>query len=82
MLERILIGNILSFAKGIEWKIDQPIKLNITHVALERLNKMKDIKVAVLDIRFNCNVALPDWIGLGKGVSKGFGIINQIRNMK
>ncbi len=80
MLERILTGNILSFAKGIEWHIEQPVKLTITDIALERLNKMKDINVAVLDARFRCNVALPDWIGLGKGVSKGFGVIKKLHN--
>ena len=80
MLERILTGNILSFAKGIEWQIDQPIKLSITDVSLERLNKMKDIKVAVLDIQFSCNVSLPEWIGLGKGVSKGFGVVRKSRS--
>lgn len=80
MLERILTGNILSFAKGIEWHIDQPVQLSITDVALERLSKMKDIQVAALDVRFRCNVALPDWIGLGKGVSKGFGVVRKIQN--
>lgn len=77
MLERILTGNILSFAKGVDWHIEQPVKLTITDISLERLSKMKDIEVAALDIRFRCNVALPDFIGLGKGVSKGFGILNQ-----
>lgn len=80
MLERILTGNILSFAKGIEWHIDKPVELSITDIALERLSKMKDIKVAVLDVRFRCNVALPDWIGLGKGVSKGFGVVEKLHN--
>ena len=80
MLERILTGNILSFAKGIEWHIEQPVKLSISDVALERLNKMKDIQVAVLDIQFRCNVALPDWIGLGKGVSKGFGVVRKLNS--
>ena len=80
MLERILTGNILSFAKGIEWHIEQSVKLSITDVAFERLNKMKEINVAVLNIRFRCNVALPDWIGLGKGVSKGFGVIKKLHN--
>ena len=41
---------------------------------------MKDIQVAVLDVGFKCNVALPDWIGLGKGVSKGFGVLKQINS--
>lgn len=80
MLERILTGNILSFAKGMDWHIEKAIQLSITDVALERLNKMKDIQVTVLDISFRCNVVLPDWIGLGKGVSKGFGVLKQINS--
>lgn len=29
-LEKILIGNILSFAKGLNWNVDREIKVNIT----------------------------------------------------
>lgn len=82
MLEKILTGNILSFAKGINWQIDQPVNLTIQDVSLERLSKMKDIQVAALDVVFSCNVGLPDWIGLGKGVSRGFGVIRQLRTKK
>ena len=80
MLERILTGNILSFAKGIDWHIEQQVRLTITDIPLERLNKMKDIQVAAIDVRFNCNVGLPDWIGLGKGVSKGFGVVRRVKD--
>jgi hypothetical protein len=80
MLERILTGNIISFAKGMEWQVDKPVLVSITDVAWERLNKMKDIRVAVLDADFRCNVSLPNWIGLGKGVSKGFGVIVKKNN--
>lgn len=69
MLQRILIGNILSFAKGIEWHIDKPIVLHITDLQAERLSRMKDIKVAVFNIQFTCNVSLPNYIGLGKGAA-------------
>ena len=79
MLERILIGNIISFAKGIEWQIEQTISLSITDVSLERLSKMKDISVTTLDVKFSSNCSLPEWIGLGKGVSKGFGVVRRIK---
>jgi hypothetical protein len=79
MLQRILVGNILSFAKGIEWRIDKPIVLNITDLQTERLSRMKDIKVAVFNIQFTCNVSLPNYIGLGKGASTGFGVVKMKR---
>lgn len=34
------------------------------------------------DIRFKSNVSLPDYIGLGKGVSIGFGMIKDYKNNK
>lgn len=80
MLERILTGNILSFAKGIDWHIEKPVKVCISSMPHYRLYKMKDIQVAALDIDFSCNVALPDWLGLGKGVSKGYGVLRRKKN--
>jgi len=74
-LEKILIGNILSFAKGIGWLIDKPVVLVIRDVKLERNSRMKDIKVRTFEVDFRCNVELPDFMGLGKGVSKGFGVL-------
>lgn len=82
MLERILTGNILSFAKGIGWHIEKPIKVSITNMPHQRMNKMKDIQVAALDIEFSSNVSLPDFIGLGKGVSRGFGVVRRIKDKK
>lgn len=80
MLEKILTGNILSFAKGIGWHIDQPVKVVIRNVKLERDSRMKDIKVRTFEVDFRTNVFLPDFMGLGKGVSKGFGTIKKNRN--
>jgi hypothetical protein len=75
MLERILIGNILSFAKGVEWIIEAQIEVQIHEIQLIRPNQFKDIQVCAFDLQFSTNLILPNWIGLGKGVSKGFGTI-------
>ena len=80
MLEKILTANILSFAKGIDWHVVEPIKLVIKDVKLERDSRMKDIKVRTFEVDFRCNVFLPDFMGLGKGVSKGFGTVVQLNN--
>ncbi|MES2648151.1 MAG: CRISPR-associated endonuclease Cas6 [Bacteroidota bacterium] len=80
MLEKILTANILSFAKGIDWHIDKPVKVIIKDVKLERDSRMKDIKVRTFEVDFRSNVFLPDFMGLGKGVSKGFGTVRKLRN--
>ncbi|MFW6025301.1 MAG: CRISPR-associated endonuclease Cas6 [Candidatus Woesearchaeota archaeon] len=78
-LNNILIGNILSFAKGIDWWIEEEIKIKSD---LEEIpiyykgNKMSGFKG---DIKIN--IKLPDYIGLGKSPSRGFGTIKRINQM-
>ncbi len=75
MLERILVANILSFAKGIGWRLDENQKI-IAHIqAIERqkLTKFKGTKLLAMDVVFTTNVYLPPNIGLGKAVSHGYG---------
>lgn len=79
-LEKILTANILSFAKGIGWHIEHPVKVTIKDVKLERNSRMKDINVRTFEVDFRANVFLSDFMGLGKGVSKGFGTVRKIRN--
>ncbi|MBN1950842.1 MAG: hypothetical protein JW801_06535 [Bacteroidales bacterium] len=79
-LERTLKGNIISFAKGIGWDVDKQIDLNITNMRDCRLVKVKDQRFMGFNLDFSANVFLPDFIGLGKSVSKGFGTIKSIRD--
>lgn len=79
-LEQILVGNILSFAKGIEWTIDKEIKVEIESIENIRWIPLKKTKIQTFDIVFNTNIFLPNYIGLGKNVSYGFGIVKQIKN--
>ena len=81
MLERILVGNILSFAKGVDWHIDEKIQVKILNTPLLKPGRMKDVTVNAFDLTFRCNVSLPDWMGLGKGASTGFGVINSKRKL-
>lgn len=78
-LERILIGNILSFAKGISWTVDKPIKLRIRKINNQRLVPYKENRMLTFDLDFTSNIFLPAFIGLGKGASRGFGILKPIR---
>lgn len=79
-LEKILIGNIISFAKGIKWTVDKPVKLKITELDKNGIVAVKNVKREAYDLKFTTNVSLPDYIGLGKNVSRGFGIVKSLRN--
>lgn len=81
-LERLLTGNILSFAKGIDWQIEKPIKVEIRDLKGQKMVKYKGTPLMAFDVDFNCNVFLPNYLGLGKSASHGFGVVRQIKNSK
>lgn len=78
ILENVLVGNILSFAKGMGIYFNNKIKVTILQVDEPKVYRFKNIKMMGFDIRFKSNISLPDYIGLGKGVSIGFGMIKRL----
>lgn len=79
-LENLLIANIMSFAKGIQWTIEKPVELKIKEIKRTKPVKLKQKRVLAFDVDFNTNVFLPNYIGLGKSVSLGFGTVRQNKN--
>ncbi len=75
-LENILKGNILSFAKSLDWEIERPIDLKIISTPHQKLLKYKATKLLSFDLDFKTNVFIPNYIGLGKSVSVGFGVVS------
>ncbi len=76
LLRRILIGNILSFAKGVGWHIRFPIEISELKVLKQQQIVFKvnpRVRKTAFLIRVKTNVYIPHFIGLGKGVSRGFG---------
>ncbi|RLB99771.1 MAG: hypothetical protein DRI57_33145 [Deltaproteobacteria bacterium] len=76
-LQRIMIGNILSFAKGIHWNVRKRIELVIPEIPKRRLLSFKRYQMMGFDLDFITNISLPNLIGLGKSVSRGFGTITR-----
>lgn len=76
-LQKILVGNILSMCTGLGIHIEKNIECSVTNISETSVYKYKDVKMTGFDIEFKTNMLLPDYIGLGKGVSLGFGMIKQ-----
>lgn len=76
ILSKILVGNILSFFKGAGYHADTPILLK-SHLR-EKSTGFKGNKMLAFEGNFTANVLLPQYIGLGKSVSRGFGTIVEI----
>ncbi|QTA93746.1 CRISPR-associated endonuclease Cas6 [Desulfonema magnum] len=77
-LRRILIGNMLSFAKGVQWNVDGEIKVEIPRLPRQRLVSFKRYRMTGFDLEFVSNMMLPNFIGLGKSTSRGFGLIRRV----
>lgn len=73
MLTSILIGNIISVAKSLNYQIEEQILVNLNVQKVE--TRLKGKMFIGFKGEFVANFELPDYIGLGKSVSRGFGTI-------
>lgn len=76
LLKKILIGNVLSLAKGLDYTIDKKINcwINLSEVYVN----LKGIKHKAFKGQFKINIEIPDYFGIGKSVSRGFGAIKKL----
>lgn len=75
MLKKILIGNIISMSKGLEYTVEEALVcwVNLTPVNVILKNK----NLIAFKGEFKINFDMPDYLGLGKSVSRGFGIFKK-----
>lgn len=76
LLERILIGNCLSFFKSMDHFVEEQIQVKGTFK--ERSTRFKNNRMLAFEGMFSTNLMLPDYIGLGKSVARGFGTIKRV----
>lgn len=81
-LEKIIIGNLLSFAKGIGWLLTEIIKVRVHKINTVKKVTIKNHPMLAFDSTFSCNLKLPNYIGIGKNVSLGYGLIETIDSKK
>lgn len=78
-LEKILIGNILSMTKGLDIYLEREVVCRICCMEDVRVMTFKGTKMQAFDLEFTSNVSIPNWAGLGKGVSHGFGVVKMMK---
>ena len=80
ILKKILIGNIISMSKGLNYTVSDQVKCWIN---LRKVNiNIKDIKHIGFMGEFKVNFNIPDYFGIGKNVSNGLGTIKRCRKSK
>ena len=76
-LNRILVGNILSFFKGMDFFTEKRVMASF-RPTFETVTGFKNQPMRAFGGTFTTNAILPDLIGLGKSVSRGFGAVQRI----
>lgn len=78
MLKRVMTGNILSMAKYLDcWLLkNQKIKIDIK--LKETKVNLKGKSMTAFNGIFKTNFCLPDYLWLGKSVSRGFGSVRRV----
>lgn len=72
MLERILVGNIISMSKGLRYTVPGQIEANIFDLR-EIHTKLKGTPMLGFKSTFSVNFEIPDYWGIGKSMSRGLG---------
>ncbi|MEO0022317.1 MAG: CRISPR-associated endonuclease Cas6 [candidate division WOR-3 bacterium] len=77
LLERILVGNILSVAKGLGYTVTAPLTAELENIREVRTTLKGTPMLGFLG-NFRVNFEIPEFLGLGKSVSRGFGTIGRL----
>ena len=77
LLEKILIGNIISMSKSLGYTVPAPIEANIANLR-EVPTSLKGPPMLGFLGTFSVNFEIPDYWGIGKSVSRGFGTVERV----
>ncbi|MBI5229435.1 hypothetical protein HY991_04950 [Candidatus Micrarchaeota archaeon] len=78
LLEKILIGNVLSSLKGLGIFLKRRVEVYLSEFSTVPVTAHGNTFQAI-NAKFVLNLGLPEYMGLGKSVSKGFGTIKVIK---
>jgi len=78
ILKKTLIGNILSMAKYLDCWLEKNQQINVEHQVREKNITFKRKSMLGFTGIFKTNFIIPDDLGIGKSVSRGFGVVRRV----
>lgn len=76
ILKKVLVGNVISMSKGLGYTVDEKVHCWIN--LKEKEVMIKGIKHIGFIGEFKINFNIPNYLGIGKSVSKGFGTVKKV----
>ncbi|TXK33286.1 DNA repair protein [Pontibacter qinzhouensis] len=77
-LKRIAISNILAFYKAFDLLLPKEQRIMLSLQVQEKSTRFKDQHMLAFSGGFTTNALLPDFVGLGKSVARGFGTVCRV----
>ncbi len=75
LMRKTLIANLLSMSKSLDYQVPGEIKCDVRVRA--RKSRLKDVNIMTFIGGFCANFLIPDYLGIGKSVSRGFGAVRR-----
>lgn len=73
-LERLLATHIIAFADGVGWQIEERFRARITQLHKQEWLLHKGVRKLAFTLDFSAPLVVPEFLGLGKGISMGMGV--------
>ena len=75
-VQKILVDTILSLSKSLGYDVPVPVSCD-TNLHFQK-DRLKGVSVMTFTGKFQVNFQIPDYLGIGKSVSQGFGAVRRI----
>jgi hypothetical protein len=75
LLQQILQNQIVDLLAQLDVRPNKQVAVHIQNLQEERWVSYKKVKMRAFSLEFASNVPLPDYLGLGKGCSVGWGVV-------
>ena len=76
---KILIGNILSMSKSFDYVVSGQLSAQLSLKRTRHKVSLNGIRMEGFIGTFSVNFEIPDYWGIGKSVSRGFGTVKKIK---
>ncbi|MFA6364445.1 CRISPR-associated endonuclease Cas6 [Methanoregula sp.] len=75
-VQKILVDTILSLSKSLDYDVTAPVTCD-TNLHFQK-DRLKGVSVMTFTGKFQVNFLIPDYLGIGKSVSLGYGAVRRI----
>ncbi|MEZ4995763.1 MAG: CRISPR-associated endonuclease Cas6 [Saprospiraceae bacterium] len=77
LLRQLLSRHVQVFTAGVEWHPSSDLDIQIEAIHREKWISCKGVKVLCFDLTFSGRLFIPEFVGLGRGAGRGFGVVRK-----